>query len=121
MKAIAFTAALAAAVFAGTLAQAHAVLRKANPAPAAVVKTAPKTLRLHFNEAVLPKFTTLEVIGPNQQALHAGPVAVDRKTKKVVTAPLHGAGAPGLYTVTWTAATSDMHKMKGSYTFTVRP
>lgn len=121
MKAFAFAAALCVAASAGTLAQAHAVLRTANPAPAAVVKTAPRTLRLQFNEAVLPKFTTLDVIGPDQRPLHAGPVSVDRKTKRQVTAPLHGAGAPGVYTVQWTAATADMHKMKGSYTFTVRP
>lgn len=121
MKALAFAAVLSAASFAGVAAQAHAVLRTGNPAPAAVVKTVPTMLRLQFNEAVIAKFTTLAVAGPDGRALHAGPVAVDRRNKAVVTAPLHGAGAPGVYTVQWTAATGDMHKMTGSYTFTVRP
>ena len=121
MKASVFAAALSIAALAAVAAEAHAVLRTGNPAPSAVVKTAPKTLRLQFNEAVIPKFTTLAVAGPDGRALHAGPVAVDQGNKAVVTAPLHGAGAPGVYTVQWTAATSDMHKMTGTYTFTVRP
>lgn len=121
MRALVFAAALTASAFAGLAAQAHAVLKTANPAPAAVVRAAPTTLRLQFNEAVLPQFTNLVVTGPDQRPLHAGPVSVDRKNKALVTAPLHGAGAPGVYKVDWSAATSDMHKMKGSYTFTVRP
>lgn len=121
MKAFAFTAVLGAAALAGVAAEAHAVLRTGNPAPAAVVKSAPSTLRLQFNEPVIANFTSLAVAGPDGRALHAGPVSVDRTNKAVVTAPLHGAGAPGVYTVRWTAATADMHKMTGSYTFTVRP
>lgn len=121
MKAFAFAAVLGAAAFTGVVAEAHAVLRTGNPAPSAVVKTAPTTLRLQFNEAVIAKFTSLAVAGPDGRPLHAGPVSVDRRNKAVVTAPLHGAGAPGVYTVQWTAATADMHKMKGSYSFTVRP
>ncbi len=121
MKALVFAAALGAAAATGVAAEAHAVLRSGDPAPAAVVKTAPKTLRLQFNEAVIPKFTRLTVAGPDGRPLHAGPVSVDRKNKTVVTAPLHGAGAPGVYKVQWTAATGDMHKMTGAYTFTVRP
>jgi len=121
MKSFLSAAALSAALLAGSAAQAHAVLKTANPAPSAVVKTAPKQLRLQFNEAVLAPFTSLSVIGPDGRALHAGPVSVDRRNKTVVTAPLHGGGAPGVYKVEWTAATSDMHKMKGGYSFTVRP
>jgi methionine-rich copper-binding protein CopC len=121
MKAALFAATVTLAGLVGAAAQAHAVLRGADPAPSGVVRTAPTALRLQFNEAVLPKFTSLSVTGPDQRPLHAGPVTVDRKTKSVVTAPLHGAGAPGVYTVRWTAATGDMHKMSGSYTFTLRP
>lgn len=120
MKVLALAAALAA-VSDGPAAQAHAVLRSGDPAPASVLKTAPKTLRLQFNEAVILKFTGLDVTGPDGRALHAGPLSADRRNKAVVTAPLHGAGAPGVYTVRWTAATADMHKIKGSYTFTVSP
>ena len=120
MKTFAVTTAFALTLLAGT-ASAHTDLKTANPAPNAVVKTAPSALRLGFSSAVLPRFTTVSVTGPDGKALHAGPVTVDAKNKGVVTAPLHGAGAPGAYKVDWAAASSDMHKMKGSYTFTVRP
>ena len=120
MKAFAVTTALAASLFASA-ASAHADLQTASPAPNAVVKTAPTAVSLTFTNPVLPRFTTLTVTGPNGAPLHAGPITADKKAKGVVTAPLHGAGAPGAYKVDWTAASSDMHKMKGSYTFTVRP
>jgi copper resistance protein C len=120
MKAFAITAAFAASLIGGA-ASAHTELKTASPAPNAVVKTAPTTLRLDFTSAVVPRFTTISVTGPNGKALHAGPVTVDAKNKGVVTAPLHGAGAPGAYKIDWSAASSDMHKMTGSYTFTVRP
>ena len=119
MKAIA-VAALAASLFGGA-ASAHTELKTANPAPNAVVKAAPKALSLTFSSAVLPRFTTLTVTGPGGTPIHAGPVAVDPKNKGLVTAPLHGATAAGAYKVDWAAASSDMHKMKGSYTFTVQP
>ena len=102
-------------------ASAHTELKTASPPPNAVVKAAPAELRLTFTSAVMPRFTTVAVTGPGGAPLHAGPVVADPKRKGQVTAPLHGAGAPGAYKVDWTAASSDMHKMKGSYTFTVRP
>lgn len=112
--------AAAFALLAGA-AQAHTSLKTATPAPNAVVTTAPEELRLTFSGAVLPRFTTLTVTGPGGAQLHAGTVAADPDDKAVVVAPLHGAGAAGAYKVDWTAASSDMHKMKGSYSFTVRP
>jgi methionine-rich copper-binding protein CopC len=121
MKPIAFAVVLVAAGSIAASVHAHAVLKSAEPAPSAVVKGAPKQLRLQFNEAVLAPFTRVTVTGPDGKPLHAGPVVVDSRNKAVVTAPVHGAGAPGAYKVEWTAATSDMHKISGGYTFTVRP
>ncbi len=113
------TAAFAFA-FAGA-AQAHTSLKTANPAPNAIVSAAPKELRLTFSGTVLPRFTTLTVTGPGGAQLHAGPVVADPANKAVVVAPLHGGGAAGAYKVDWSAASGDMHKMTGSYSFTVRP
>lgn len=112
--------AASAALFA-TAAQAHSQLTTANPAPNAVVRTAPTSLQLTFNEPVMVRFVTLAVTGPDGTALHAGPVAVDARNRARVTAPLHGGGRPGVYRVNWTAAGSDMHRMSGNYSFTVRP
>ena len=102
-------------------AQAHAQLVSANPSPNCTVSSAPGVYVLTFNERVLPRFVTLEVTGPNGNALHVADVTVDPENPARVRAPVHGGGQPGVYRVSWTAAGPDMHRMNGSYTFTVRP
>lgn len=109
----------AAALMAATQAAAHAKLVSASPAQNATV-AAPKQLVLKFNEKVLPKFTGAALTMPrmNNMAVAARTsVAKDGLTLVVTPAqPL----AAGVYTVTWRAATSDMHRMEGKYDFTVR-
>lgn len=102
-------------------AQAHTQLVSANPAPNSTVATAPGVYVLTFNERVLPRFVTLEVTGPGGAALHVADITVDPQNPARISAPVHGGGQPGVYRVAWTAAGSDMHRMSGSYTFTVRP
>ena len=113
--------AAASAMLVSTAAQAHSQLVTANPAPNAVVRTAPVQLQLTFNEPVMPRFVTLAVTGPDGAALHVATITVDPKNRAQVSAPVHGGGKPGVYRVNWTAAGSDMHRMSGSYSFTVRP
>ena len=66
------------------------------------------------------EFVTVAVTGPAGK-LHVMGAQVDPKNKSRVSAVVHGGGKPGLYKVDWSAAGSDMHKMTGSYSFTVRP
>lgn len=113
----------AAALLALTPAAAHAHTRltAATPAPNAVVRAPPGELRLTFNEPVMVRFVTLSATGPDGAALHVGTVAADPRNRARITAPLHGGGRAGVYNVRWTAAGGDMHRMSGSYSFTVRP
>jgi copper resistance protein C len=111
----------AAVLVAPGAAGAHSQLVNANPAPNAVVRAAPTQLQLTFKEPVLPRFVTLTATGPGGSTLHVGTVTVDARNRARITAPLHGAGRAGVYRVNWTAAGSDMHRMSGSYSFTVRP
>jgi methionine-rich copper-binding protein CopC len=113
--------AAASALLAPAAAQAHSQLVTGNPAPGAVVRTAPGTLQLTFNEPVIARFVTLAVTGPDGAALHVATITVDPKNRARVSAPVHGGGKPGVYRVNWTAAGSDMHRLSGSYSFTVRP
>jgi methionine-rich copper-binding protein CopC len=112
--------AVAAAFVAGP-AFAHTKLVSANPAPNATVRAVPEQLQITFNEAVLPKFVTLTVTGPDGGKLHVATVAVDPKNRARVNAVVHGFGRPGAYRVDWSAAGSDMHRMTGNYSFTLRP
>lgn len=114
-------AAAATAAMVAAPAFAHTKLVSANPAPNATVRSVPKQLQITFNEAVLPRFVTLAVTGPDGAKLHVASVAVDDKNKARVGAVVHGFERPGAYKVDWTAAGSDMHRMTGSYSFTLRP
>jgi copper resistance protein C len=99
---------------------AHTKLMTANPAPNSVVKKAPHRITITFNEPVLTRFVTIAVTGPAGK-LHTMGVEVDPKNKARVSTVVHGGGKPGAYKVEWSAAGSDMHKMTGTYSFTVRP
>ncbi len=100
---------------------AHARLQSATPGPSTVVRSAPAELRLRFNEPVIARFTTVAIVGPNNRALHVDTPTVDARDPRTVVARVHGAAVAGVYRVNWAAATGDMHRMTGSYTFTVRP
>lgn len=115
-----FALALAATVALAAPAHAHTKLVTANPAPNSVVRAAPQRIAITFNEAVLARFVTISVSGPGGQ-LHVMDVQVDPKNKARVSTVVHGGGKPGTYRVDWSAAGSDMHKMTGSYSFTVKP
>lgn len=112
---------LSAAALIAAPALAHTKLVTANPAPNATVRTIPAQLQLNFNEPVLPRFVTLTVTGPDGAKLHVASVGVHPKSRARVNAVVHGFQKPGAYKVDWSAAGSDMHRMTGSYSFTLRP
>jgi methionine-rich copper-binding protein CopC len=99
---------------------AHSKLVTANPAPGSIVRQAPQRDAITFNEPVLARFVTIAVTGPAGK-LHVMPIEIDSKNEAQVSAIVHGGGKPGKYRVDWSAAGSDMHKMTGVYSFTVRP
>lgn len=120
MRHLILSAAAAAALVAGP-AFAHTRLVSANPAPNATVQSVPDRIQVTFNEPVLPRFVTLAVTGPDGAKLHVASVAVDPRNRARVNAVVHGFQRPGAYKVDWTAAGSDMHRMTGNYSFTLRP
>lgn len=109
-------AVVAAIALAGP-AWAHARLVSSNPARDATVSS-PSTIRLTFSERMVPAFSSFEVVSAagSEQAVRTA-VSEDGRTLTGTPArPL----AAGDYTVTWTIASSDGHRMTGSYGFTVR-
>jgi len=96
---------------------AHARLVSSNPARDATVTT-PSTIRLTFSERVVPAFSSFEVISVSgaEQAVRT---AVSEDGLTITGTPARPL-APGAYTVTWAIASSDGHRMTGSYGFTVR-
>lgn len=96
---------------------AHAHLKRAEPAANSAVTPSPPSLSLSFTEAVEPRFSTVELHGPDGKAVQIGtPEARDNGLTLVSTLP---SLQPGTYTVVWHATSVDTHKTEGKFTFTV--
>ena len=112
-----FIAVAAAMAFGAGPAAAHARLVSATPAPNSTV-AAPRTISLTFSERTAPAFSGFDVVDAAGEKVPVRiSVAEDGKTLTGVLArPL----APGPYRVDWRIASSDGHRMTGSYTFSAR-
>jgi methionine-rich copper-binding protein CopC len=109
---------IASTVLVAGQALAHAKLTGADPAPNSVV-AAPKMIELHFSEQLAKKLSTFKLTDPNGNAIAC--MAMDAKDNKSLAAMPNATLPAGLYTITWTAvSTDDGHKMTGSYSFTVK-
>ena len=112
--------AVAALVMAPGLAHAHARLRSAEPPVGGTVDRAPTHVEITFSEAVEPRFSTIVVTDSSGKQ-------VDRKDLHVPSTDAHhlavglGPLSPGEYRVEWHATSVDTHKVKGTYSFTVKP
>lgn len=118
-RASAFAVAAFSLAFSGQ-AFAHAHLVSAIPPVDGTVATSPAEIDLKFSEAVNAKFSGATVTGPNQTEVKLGePMLMDGDTTFMATIP--DKLAPGTYTVEWHVLSADGHKIKGSYTFVVKP
>ena len=96
---------------------AHADLVRSSPAANATV-AAPKTVRLVFNEKVVPAFSKIEIsmVGHDMQIPVQTRVSSDGKT---MTGTPKARFMKGAYKITWVAAGADGHRMKGEIPFKV--
>ena len=104
----------------GSLAFAHAQLRSADPAAGAATAS-PKQIRITFSEAVIPKFSGVELRDQSGKLIATGPSEADPSDKTILVVPLKEQLAPGTYKVEWHAVAEDTHRVKGSYSFSVAP
>lgn len=103
---------------AGTAAQAHAHLVSATPAADATVSS-PKALSLTFSETLEPKFSGVELTTAHGKTVPLA-TSVSAKDHMTITGALSAPLAPGGYKVMWHVVSSDGHRMKGAFAFTVR-
>jgi methionine-rich copper-binding protein CopC len=74
---------------------------------------------LHFDDELVPKVSMFKVTDIDGHPVAV--TAVDTKDSKAIAATPAKPLAPGLYTVSWTAAsTEDGHPMSGKFSFTVK-
>ena len=111
--------ALFAACLIATSVHAHPTLKSANP-PAEGTATAPPTeIRLTFSEAVVLKFSSVELRDQSGMKVATGKIATDAKDEKQLIVSLQAPLKAGAYTVKWTVVTADTHRVNGTYSFKV--
>src|ERR1700730_2820179 len=118
MTSMTAVAVIAASLFGGA-ACAHPQLQSAEPAPGAATTTAPKQIRITFNENVIPQMSGVEVKDQTGKMMPTGKAATDPANKKLLIVPLKEQLPPGDYKIEWHAVSDDTHRVKGNYSFTV--
>lgn len=109
----------ACASAAASSAFAHAKLESSDPPAGSKHASAPKQVRLKFNEALEPAFSKITVVGKGNKEVAVTGIAVDKTDPTVMTTQLPPLPA-GEYRIRWSAMTHDSHKTKGEITFTVK-
>ena len=101
-------------------ASAHAHLTSSAPADKATVQVSPAAVELHFSEELNLRFSgaTIAAAGDKQVPTGDAKLSDDGKT---LTVPVSGSLDAGGYVVEWHVLSTDGHKTKGSYGFTVKP
>jgi hypothetical protein len=101
------------------LANAH--LEASEPSAGAVLAQPPGWLRLRFDEFVRLPGTGVELISPDGRVRLLGPLAHDPADFRGVLSPLPPGLVPGRYVIRWRALSSNAHRTRGDFAFTVAP
>lgn len=113
--------ALIVACLSCTAAFAHADLQSAEPAAGSAATISPTQIRITFSEAVIPKFSGVELKDQTGKPIATGKAAVDPANKSVLVVPISEQLPAGDYKVEWHAVSEDTHRVKGTYSFSVHP
>jgi methionine-rich copper-binding protein CopC len=119
IKTLLGVAAFAIAALATSAAQAHAKLESSQPQAGSTLDSAPKEIRLQFNEAIEPAFSKIKLTDASNAEVQLAPAKVDAADAKAMATDLP-ALRPGDYQVQWTTMTHDGHKAKGQFSFKVK-
>jgi len=100
-------------------ASAHATLSSSNPAPGAVLASAPAAVTLHFDEAISTVPGSLRVLGPDGSRADTGNVHHPSGSGNDIAVDLHGGAKQGSYFVSWRVVSADSHPVSGAFTFAI--
>lgn len=117
---VAALAALLAVLGVPSRASAHGALKRSEPANGAHLSTAPRQLRLTFNEAVELAVARVELIGPDSVRVALSPLRRGDSAAVIVTDVI-GPLVAGTYTVAWQIAGRDGHPVRDRFRFTIAP
>jgi methionine-rich copper-binding protein CopC len=95
-------------------------LSRTEPGADSTVTAAPTALKMYWTQSPKLPVTTIRLTSATNQAVTLGEPKTDEKDAKILSVPVTGAVAPGVYTVTWRTAGDDGHILNGTYKFTYR-
>jgi copper resistance protein C len=98
---------------------AHARLLRSTPSAGARLETAPASIRLVFSETPMVAVSRIVLLAANSDTIRLSGVRVDPADHHAILADVPASLDSGKYTVHWSAAASDGHPSKGSFTFTI--
>jgi len=98
--------------------EAHAFLKRAEPAVGGTVHTSPEAVRIWFTENIETAFSTIQVFDASGKEVDKRNVHLDRSSQALLRVSLPPLGA-GTYKVVWRVVSVDTHVTKGNFTFRV--
>src|SRR5215467_4438757 len=103
-----------------SLASAHAILLRSDPAKDSVLSIAPKQVRMWFSEALNPAFSTAVVVNGNNKRVDNRDAHVSSNDQTEMDVTLQSNLPPAVYIVVWrTDSAADGHILSGSFIFSV--
>ena len=98
--------------------EAHAFLKRAEPAVGSTVQTLPGEVRIWFSEKIESAFSLIQIFDQSGKEVDKRDVHSGRSNQallRVSVPPL----SPGTYKVVWRVVSVDSHVTKGSFNFRV--
>jgi hypothetical protein len=98
--------------------EAHAFLKRAEPAVGGTVETSPNKVRIWFTEDIEPAFSSVQVFDASGKEVDKRDLHSDRSDQALLCISLPPVQA-GIYKVVWRVVSVDTHVTNGSFTFRV--
>ena len=98
---------------------AHAFPDHSDPRVGHTVEAPPPAVRIWFDVAIEPVFSTIRVEAEDKRRVDTGDPRVDPRDSTVLEVSLPPL-SPGKYRVIWSVVARDGHRTEGNFTFRVR-
>jgi methionine-rich copper-binding protein CopC len=113
--------AVMAACAIASAADARPRMVNATPAANAVVKAAPKEIRILFSEQFALPLTGVAIASDSGQPLDTGKAGTNNNNVRQLVVPITGAVMPGKYLVLWHVVGADNVRVAGQFNFEYKP
>lgn len=104
-----------------TVVYGYPMLHSSNPMADTTVDIAPTQIKMDFSEALIARFSGIELSDAQGRKIDTGPANLDPNDDSKFVVTIKPQLLPGSYTVAWHAGSVDTRRVAGKYRFTVAP